>query len=57
MIRKTKKTRKYPSPRAWVTQVEFEGNFCNSIVTTVEVDQLKSIGMEEKDSEGTYFEF
>lgn len=57
MIRKTKKTRKYHSPRAWVTRVEFEGNFCNSILTTVEVDQLRSIGMEEKDSEGTYFEF
>jgi hypothetical protein len=57
MIRKTKKTRKYSSPRAWVTLTEFEGNFCNSILTTVEVDQLKSIGMEEKDSEGTYFEF
>ena len=57
MIRKTKKTRKYSSPRAWVTQVEFEGNFCNSILTTVEVDQLKSIGLEDKDSEGTYFEF
>ena len=57
MIRKTKKTRKYPSPRAWVTLTEFEGNFCNSILTTVEVDQLKSIGLEDKDSEGTYFEF
>ena len=57
MIRKTKKARKYFTPKAWVTQAEFEQNFCYSIVTTVQVDQSRSIGVADKDSEGTYFEF
>ncbi len=57
MIRKTKKSRKYSTPRAWVTQAEFEKNFCYSIVTAVEVDQFRSIGLEDKETEGTYFEF
>lgn len=57
MIRKAKKTRKYFTPWAWVTQAEFEKNFCNSILTLVEIDQARSIGVADKDSEGTYFEF
>lgn len=57
MIRKAPKTRKYFTPRTWVTQAEFEKNFCYSIVTTVEVDQAKSIGLEDKADQGTYFEF
>ena len=57
MIRKAPKTRKYFTPRTWVTQAEFEKNFCYSIVTTVEVDQAKSIGLEDKTDQGTYFEF
>lgn len=57
MIRRHQKTRKYSAPRAWITQVEFEGNFCNSVLTTLEIDRFRSIGEDEKASEGTYFEF
>ena len=57
MIRKAPKTRKYFTPKVWVVQAEFEKNFCYSIVTAVEVDQFRSIGLEDKEAEGTYFEF
>ena len=57
MIRKAPKTRKYFTPKVWVVQAEFEKNFCNSIITLVEVDRAKSIGLDDKADEGTYFEF
>ncbi|MBO5562913.1 MAG: hypothetical protein J5939_04280 [Bacteroidales bacterium] len=60
MIRRNKKTRKYQTPRAVVTHVVFESNFCQTVRFNVQVDELRNINKEVEagtSNEPLYFEF
>ena len=60
MIRRNKKTRKYQTPRAVVTHVAFESNFCQTVRFNVQVDELRNINKEVEagtSNEPLYFEF
>ena len=63
MIHRNKKTRKYQTPRAVVTHVAFESNFCQTVRFNVQVDELHNMNAIKDDSGKTdsvepfYFEF
>lgn len=59
MFCRNKKTRKYLSPIAKVTDVQLEGNICYSAFLTPEVDELRNINADSDaaEAEAMYFEF
>lgn len=61
MFRRNKKTRKYQTPCAAVTDMVLESNFCNTIVRfNVQSKDLENMNDPDSDSfddtEGFYFE-
>jgi hypothetical protein len=61
MFRRNKQTRKYQVPRAKVTHMALESNFCTTLRFNVQVDELDNIN-SHVDSQGNtveqlYFEF
>ena len=60
MFRRNKTTKRYQAPRAVVTHMALENNFCQSVRFNVQVDEIKNINKAVKDGdleEPLYFEF
>lgn len=61
MFRRNKKTRKYSAPRAKVTHMALENNFCATVRFNVQVDELENVnktkGEHGDTSDPMYFEF
>ena len=60
MIRKTKNSRKYHAPRAKVSPMVLENNFCQTGRFNIQVDQMEHLYHHEDetaDAEQLYFEF
>ena len=57
MIRRFQKTRKYSAPRAKVTHMALESNFCQTVRFNVKVQDLDNINAApEADRAAEYFE-
>jgi len=52
MFRRNNKTRKYQAPYALVTHIALEGNFCQSVLFNVQVNELKNMNDPTNPLEG-----